>query len=59
MDSDIVNDPGYTTQMEESLLEVPTISLVTDNANMFSASSGIYVNAYSHGEQWSVNAPWN
>jgi hypothetical protein len=52
MDGDIVNDPRYSSQMEESLLEVPTISLVTDNSDMFSSSSGIYVNAYSHGEQW-------
>jgi hypothetical protein len=52
MDPDVVNDPRYSGVMEESLLEVPTISLVTDNANMFSPSSGIYVNAYGHGEQW-------
>jgi len=52
MDSDIVNDPRYSTQMAAGLLEIPTISLVTDNASMFSPSSGIYVNAYSHGEQW-------
>ncbi len=52
MDPDIVNDPRYNAYLKESLLEVPTISLVTDNADMFSPSSGIYVNAYSHGEQW-------
>lgn len=52
MDADIVNDPRYSTLIDESLLEIPTISLVTDNADMFSSSSGIYVNAYSHGEQW-------
>jgi len=52
MDGDIVNDPRYSTQIEASLLEIPTISLVTDNASMFSSSSGIYVNAYAHGEQW-------
>ncbi len=52
MDSDVVNDPRYSSQMEESLLEIPTISLVTDNADMFSPSSGIYVNAYAHGEVW-------
>ncbi len=52
MDGDVVNDPRYSSQMEESLLEIPTISLVTDNADMFSSSSGIYVNSYAHGEQW-------
>jgi len=52
MDSDVVNDPRFSSQMDESLLEIPTISLVTANADMFSSSSGIYVNANSHGEQW-------
>ncbi len=52
MDPDVVNDPRYSALMRESLLEVPTVSLVTDNANMFSPSSGIYVNAYGHGEEW-------
>lgn len=52
MDPDVVNDPRYSAQMKESLLEVPAISLVTDNKNMFDRTSGIYVNAYSHGEKW-------
>lgn len=52
MDPDVVNDPRYSALMKESFLEVPTVSLVTDNANMFSPSSGIYVNAYGHGEEW-------
>ena len=52
MDPDVVNDPRYNARMEESLMEVPTISLVTDNVDMFNASSGIYVNAYAHGDQW-------
>ncbi len=52
MDPEVVNDPRYNAYLRESLLEVPSISLVTDNADMFSPSSGIYVNAYSHGEQW-------
>ena len=52
MDQDVVNDPRYSAYLRESLMEVPSISLVTDNANMFNASTGIYVNAYGHGEQW-------
>ena len=52
MDPEVVNDVRYSASMEESLLDLPSISLVTDNANMFSPSSGIYVNAYLHGEVW-------
>jgi|WetSurMetagenome_2_1015567.scaffolds.fasta_scaffold03059_2 hypothetical protein len=52
MDPEIVGDPRFSASMKESLMDIPSISLVTDNANMFSASKGIYVNSYSHGEQW-------
>ncbi len=52
MDPEIVNDSRFSANMKKSLTEIPSISLVTDNANLFSASKGIYVNAYSHGEQW-------
>ena len=52
MDPDVVNDARYSSQMKASLLDIPSISLVTDNANLFSSSTGIYVNAYNHGEQW-------
>jgi hypothetical protein len=52
MDPDVVGDARYSPYMKESLREVPSISLVTDNANLFSPSSGIYVNAYMHGEEW-------
>lgn len=52
MDPDVVNDVRYSGSMKESLKEVPSISLVTDNANLFNPSTGIYVNAYKHGEEW-------
>jgi hypothetical protein len=52
MDPDVVNDARYNSKMKESLKGVPSISLVTDNANLFSPSRGIYVNAYLHGDEW-------
>ena len=52
MDPDVVNDLRYRPRLEESLLDIPSVSLVTDNANLFNPSSGIYVNAYMHGEDW-------
>ena len=52
MDPEVVNDPRYSQQMKASLRDIPSISLVTNNADMFSPSQGIYVNAYMHGEEW-------
>jgi len=52
MDPDVVNDSRYSQQMKASLMDIPSISLVTDLADMFGASGGIYVNAYQHGEEW-------
>lgn len=52
MDPDVVNDPRYSSHMRESLLDLPSVSLVTDNANLFDPSTGIYVSAYLHGEEW-------
>ncbi|HHV00381.1 MAG TPA: hypothetical protein GXX76_11085 [Bacteroidales bacterium] len=52
MDPGVVNDPRYSQQMKASLTDIPSISLVTDLADMFGASRGIYVNAYQHGEEW-------
>ena len=52
MDPDVVNDPRYSQYMKASLLDIPSISLVTENADMFGPSQGIYVNAYQHGEEW-------
>ncbi|MHC4744769.1 MAG: chitobiase/beta-hexosaminidase C-terminal domain-containing protein, partial [Planctomycetota bacterium] len=40
MDSGVVSHP------------IPTMSLVTDLANLFDPSIGIYVNAYNHGYNW-------
>jgi len=52
MDPEVVNDSRYSQQMKASLTDIPSISLVTDNSDMFGPSQGIYVNAYMHGEEW-------
>ena len=52
MDPDVTNDPRYKYVMNDALLAVPTISLVTDLANLFDPSKGIYVNAYGSGRNW-------
>ena len=52
MDPDIVNDSRWAGLIEDALLDIPTISLVTDMANLFNRSTGIYVNARNDGSNW-------
>ncbi len=52
MDPDVVNDPRYQNLMDDALLAIPSISLVTDLANLFDPQKGIYVNALSLGPTW-------
>jgi len=57
MDPNIVNDPNYADLMDDALLSIPAISLVTDLDNLFNPSTdpnigGIYVNAARRGELW-------
>jgi len=52
MDPDIVNHPRWADLIEEALLDIPTISLVTDLDNLFGSSKGIYVNPGNDGINW-------
>jgi hypothetical protein len=52
MDPDVVNNARYRDIIKDSLLAIPTISLVTDLDNLFDPSSGIYVNARQDGIEW-------
>jgi hypothetical protein len=52
MDPDIVNDSRYRNLMDDALLAIPSISLVTDLENLFDSSKGIYVNARNDGLNW-------
>jgi len=52
MDPDVVFDPRYEDLMDEALLSIPSISLVTDLDNLFDSSKGIYVNAMQDGRAW-------
>jgi hypothetical protein len=52
MDSKIVDNPIYSGLIVNSFLDIPSISIVTDIKNLFDPASGIYVNAYGHGENW-------
>ena len=52
MDPEIVNNRRYTDLMDEALLAIDSISLVTDLENLFDPSKGIYVNAERLGRTW-------
>jgi hypothetical protein len=52
MDPDIVNSATYSAQVIPALQAIPTFSIVTDLNNLFSASTGIYVNAGGDGVEW-------
>jgi hypothetical protein len=52
MDPDIVNSPIWGPQMKAALRAVPTVSLVTDLANLVDPTTGIYTHAAQHGQTW-------
>ncbi len=52
MASDVINDTRYSALVDDALLDIPTISIITDNANLFDPATGIYVNAHGHGMEW-------
>jgi hypothetical protein len=51
MDPDVVNNPSYSGRIRESLLSLPTMSIVTDTDNLFGAR-GIYSNSGAGGVAW-------
>jgi hypothetical protein len=52
MDPDVVNNPLYRDVMDDALLAIPSISLVTNLANLVDPARGIYVHAGSEGRSW-------
>lgn len=52
MDREVVNNPQYSNQIISSLMSIPSISVITDNENLFDPATGIYVNAFGHGLNW-------
>lgn len=57
MDPEVTGDPRYSAIIDDALLSIPTLSLVTDLNNLFNPSSssstgGIYVNAERDGREW-------
>lgn len=52
MAPEIVNHASNSSQVEAALLALPSISLVTDQPNLWDADEGIYVNSNEKGKAW-------
>jgi len=52
MDPEVTEDPLYKDLMRESLLSIPTISLVTNLEHLYDRDTGLYQNPQQHGEAW-------
>ena len=52
MDPDVTTNPVYSELMDDALLQIPSISLVTDINNLIAGTYGIYVHACNKGEDW-------
>jgi hypothetical protein len=52
MDPDVVNDARYKDLVEDALLSIPSLSIVTPLANLFDTGTGIYMNALQDGIAW-------
>jgi hypothetical protein len=52
MDPDVVNSAQYRDFMDDALLAIPSISLVTNLANLVDPARGIYVHAGNEGRDW-------
>lgn len=52
MAPEIVNHATNTNEIENALLALPAVSLVTDGDNLWDAANGIYVNPNEKGRSW-------
>lgn len=52
MDPNITKSTKYGPLMKGAMTDIPSISVVTELKDLFDPTTGIYVNAGSHGENW-------
>lgn len=52
VDAKVVEDPRYAHLIDDALLDIPSISVVTDLENLFDSLTGIYTNTYNRGDEW-------
>ena len=52
VDSRVINSSDYSVFIDDAFLDIPSISIITDNDNLFNPATGIYVNARQDGQEW-------
>jgi len=52
MDPEVVDNPAYSSLIDGALTTIPSLSIVTDIANLFDATTGIYYNSLEKGSDW-------
>jgi hypothetical protein len=58
MDPDVTTNPSYADLMDDALLAIPSISIVTDLKNLFNQTAGIYVNCGDYGSNPNGDPGW-
>ncbi|MFO7776337.1 MAG: chitobiase/beta-hexosaminidase C-terminal domain-containing protein [Candidatus Hydrogenedentota bacterium] len=52
MNPEITQHAEYGARMREALTSIPTVSIVTDQDNLFDPDTGIYANPLNRGDDW-------
>ena len=52
MDPEVVDNPAYSGLIDSALTAIPSLSIVTDIANLFDTTTGIYYNSLEKGSAW-------
>ena len=52
MAADVAKKAPYSFQLVDALMQIPSISIVTDLDHLFNFQTGIYVNAEQKGREW-------
>lgn len=52
MNSTVVNASAYADSIDDAFEQIPTVSIVSDNSNIFGDTEGIYMHASSDGKAW-------
>ncbi|MFM7023094.1 MAG: CotH kinase family protein [Flavobacteriales bacterium] len=56
MDTKVTNSSAYKDSIDDALLSIPTLSVITSNGSLFNKDTGIYVNAKMDGKSWEREA---
>ncbi len=56
MDTKVVNNNLYKDSIDDALLQIPSISIITKQTNLTDAATGIYVNPDGDGKAWEREA---